>query len=101
MSAPLHHCASCGAPFARVRQAQRTCSNACKQSLHRAEKCNAGHSAASEEPTEPSRAQDRPEPDTLTRIWGPQRLSEIELRMLGLEPTGLRSGGSMLYRRAA
>lgn len=102
MSAPLRHCASCGAPFARLREAQRTCSPACKQALYRAEKCNAVGAVSSEGE---NALRDTPAGRELigfVRIWGPNKLSEIELRIMKLEPTGLHAkGGSMLYRRIA
>lgn len=102
MSAPLAHCASCGAPFVRQREAQRACSKACKQRLFRAEKCNTGHPTPDEVSTALERAPTRALDGEMVRIWGPNRLSKIELHMLGLEPTGLTAkGGAHLYRRAA
>ena len=100
MSAPSTTTAHpAGPPLARRRAAQRTCSPACKKALFRAEKRDAGHSDASEVSTVASTHQERPKPGTLTRIWGPNRLSEIQLRMMGLDFTGLKVGGSMPYRR--
>jgi hypothetical protein len=94
-------CAACGAPFRKQRQAQTTCSKACKQALFR-KKGNAqcldtsDTAIAAEPPPIPT------EWGEYTRIWGPNKLLDIELRMLRLEPTGLRlKGGAMLYRRSA
>lgn len=100
MTAPLAHCPSCSKPFAPKREAQRACSPACKQKLFRAEKCNTGHSAPADASDALQRAGKAAFEGGMTRIFGPNRLSEIELRTLKLEPTGLRIGnGSMLYRR--
>jgi hypothetical protein len=82
-------CEACGTPFHKKRVAQTTCSKSCKQVLWR-QKCNAknlgasGTSNASEQPPSPA------ERGEFTHIWGPNKLSGIELRMLRLEPTGLR-----------
>lgn len=100
MTIALAHCPSCSKPFAPKREAQRACSPACKQKLFRAEKCNTGHSAPADTSDEAQHAATAGYAGGMTRIFGPNHLSEIELRVMKLEPTGLRIGnGSMLYRR--
>lgn len=102
MTIALTVCASCGSPFAKVRTAQRACSPACKKALFRAEKRDTGHPTSDEVSTGLERAPTQALDGEMTRIWGPNRLSKIELHMLGLEPTGLTAkGGAHLYRRTA
>lgn len=100
MSAPLHHCVSCGAPFARVRVAQRTCSPACKKALFRAEKRDAGYIAPSEGLNAADQAPDARETGQYVRLYpGNKPLSDIECRVMKVEPTGLRDKrGALLYR---
>ncbi len=95
MTVTLANCLECGKPFNPVRRAMKTCSKACKQKAFRAEKCNTGYVDTSEA----SIAAVAPHGDRFVRVWGPNKLSAIELRVLGIEPTGLRSGNAMLYRK--
>lgn len=92
-------CAVCDGPFHKLRGAQTTCSKACKQSLHRMEKCNTQWLDTSDVPNASVALSLVPNSSEFTRIWGPNKLSDIELYLMRLEPTGIRlSGGAMLYR---
>jgi hypothetical protein len=105
MSETIANCLACGKPFRQVRAAMKSCSRACKQKAYRdgdllgatREKCNAVGSGISKS----AKGADQGETHGFVRVWGPNSFSEIELRVLGLEPTGKRSGAAMLYRRVA
>lgn len=86
----LATCERCGVPFKAKRRTRRFCSQGCKQAAYR----NAGHHGASPVPNRSVR-QDGGE---LVRVWGPGKLSEIECRVLGIEPTGKKAGNAWLYR---
>ena len=99
MTAALAHCVVCGAPFAKKRQAHVCCSKACKQAKYR-EKCNAGCDDPSDTPNAPVHPPVAEETAVYVRCWGPNRLSDIEMRVLGILPTGMSDGAAMLYRSA-
>lgn len=63
------------------------------------EKCNTQWLDTSDVPNASVALSLVPNSSEFTRIWGPNKLSDIELYLMRLEPTGIRlSGGAMLYR---
>ncbi|MEJ6783758.1 hypothetical protein [Aminobacter sp. Piv2-1] len=92
-------CAACGTTFRKKRSAQTCCGKACKQKLFR-KKCNAGQPDTGKA----ANAAPAPIPDHetagFTRLYpGLKPLSDIECRVMKIEPTGLRDRrGALLYR---
>ena len=110
-------CLGCSKPFAPRRPDQRCCSAKCRLKAHRSKKRFGGVVGNGEtHPHPPSRLPEAvagqgcveaksSEPtssdEVLIRIWGPNTLSEFQLRNMGLEATGLGFPGGQLYRRIA
>jgi hypothetical protein len=95
-------CLGCGAEFRPNRQDQRCCSATCRKRLSRREKCDTvlpPDESVTRTPAQPSGGGNRVSTgDRLVRVWGPNRLSEIELRVMHLEPAGRAFPGGAFYR---
>ena len=88
-------CAVCQKPFQRHRQAQRTCSPACKKSLFRSEKRDSSYDGSrNDEKAVPAQAA-----AGFLRLWpGIKPLSDLECRTMRVTPTGQRDqSDALLY----
>lgn len=94
-------CANCQTPFDRKRQAQRTCSPACKKAVFRAEKRDNSIGIPVEREIAPNEALRRVS-EAYARIYpGLKPLSDLECRVMKLRATDHRDrSGALLYETA-
>ncbi|MDX0581960.1 hypothetical protein GOD01_03390 [Sinorhizobium medicae] len=94
-------CANCQTPFDRKRQAQRTCSPACKKAVFRAEKRDNSIGIPVEREIAPNEALRRVS-EVYARIYpGLKPLSDLECRVMKLRATDHRDkSGALLYETA-
>lgn len=101
MTVTLAICANCQMPFSRKRQAQRTCSPACKKAVFRAEKRDNSTGIPDEHGIAPNGALRRVS-EVYARIYpGLKPLSDLECRVMKLRATDHRDkSGALLYETA-
>jgi len=98
-------CKVCGEVFDPHQVRQKYCSHACQMRAWRARETSRRYTDTGETSHASQTALQRPiqaresdgEGQRLLRIWGQNRLSEIELRIMGLTPTGRSFPGGMFY----